>query len=53
MNNLDILDVIAEDIRAQFEAKNAARDAAINQSRGLIQHCANAIRQFPGRAGAA
>ena len=44
MNNLDILDVIAEDIRAQFEAKNAARDAAINQSRGLIQHCANAIR---------
>lgn len=44
MNNLDILDAIFEDIRTQFEAKNAARDAAINQSRGLIQHCANAIR---------
>ncbi len=44
MDNLDILDAIVEDIRAQFEAKNAARDAAINQSRGLIQHCANAIR---------
>jgi translin len=44
MNNLDILDTIVEDIRIQFEAKNTARDAAINLSRGLIQHCANAIR---------
>jgi translin len=44
MSNLDILDGIADDIRQEFEAKNAARDAAINQSRMLIQHCANAIR---------
>jgi translin len=44
MSNLSILDTIAETIRATFETKNAARDAAINQSRTLIQHCANAIR---------
>jgi translin len=43
-NPLDTLDGITEDIRAVFEAKNAARDAAITQSRALIQHCANAIR---------
>ncbi len=44
MSNLNILDNVAEEIRQEFEAKNAARDAAINQSRMLIQHCANAIR---------
>ncbi len=44
MSDLEKLDAIVEAIRQQFEAKNAARDAAINQSRGLIQHCANAIR---------
>lgn len=44
MSDLEKLDAIVETIRQQFEAKNAARDAAINQSRGLIQHCANAIR---------
>jgi translin len=44
MSNLDILDSITEKVRETFEAKNAARDAAINQSRTLIQHCANAIR---------
>ncbi len=44
MNNLDILDTIAEHIRETFEAKSAARDAAIKQSRTLIQYCANAIR---------
>ena len=44
MNHLDILDTIAEQIRETFEAKNAARDVAINQSRTLTQHCANAIR---------
>lgn len=44
MASLDSLEAIAEAIRAVFEAKNAARDAAINQSRVLIQHCANAIR---------
>jgi translin len=44
MSNLDILDGITDKIRETFEAKNAARDAAINQSRMLTQHCANAIR---------
>jgi translin len=44
MSNLDILDGITEEIRETFEAKSAARDAAINQSRTLIQYCANAIR---------
>lgn len=44
MSDLEKLDAIVETIRQQFEAKNTARDAAINQSRGLIQHCANAIR---------
>ena len=44
MSNLDILDTIADEVRATFEAKSAARDAAITQSRTLIQYCANAIR---------
>ncbi|GAB4430402.1 MAG: haloacid dehalogenase [Anaerolineae bacterium] len=44
MSDLEKLDAVVEAIRQQFEAKNAARDAAITQSRGLIQHCANAIR---------
>jgi translin len=44
MSNLDILDTVAEEIRTSWEAKNAARDATINQSRLLIQQCANAIR---------
>lgn len=44
MTNLDVLDSIADDIRAAFNTKSDARDAAINQSRTLIQHCANAIR---------
>ncbi len=44
MSDLDILDRIIEDVRVSFEAKSAARDAAINQSRTLIQFCANAIR---------
>jgi translin len=43
-NHLDILDTIADTIQKSFEAKTAARDAAINQSRVVIQHCANAIR---------
>jgi translin len=41
MNNLDH---IAERIRANFTAKNAARDGALERSRTLIRHCANAIR---------
>jgi translin len=44
MSNLDILDRITDQVRETFEAKNAARDAAINQSRTLIRVCANAIR---------
>jgi translin len=42
--NYEAIDTIAEGIRTTFEAKNAARDAAINQSRTLIRYCANAIR---------
>jgi len=44
MTDLDILDPISDVVRATFEAKTSARDGAINQSRGLIQHCANSIR---------
>jgi translin len=38
------LDIIVEDIRAEFEAKSAVRDTALQRSRALIRHCANAIR---------
>jgi len=41
---MDQLDQIAERIRANFTAKNAARDAALERSRTLIRHCSNAIR---------
>jgi len=41
---MDNLDSIADRIRANFTAKNAARDAALERSRTLIRHCANAIR---------
>lgn len=41
---MDNLDQIAENIRATLESKNRARDAAIEQSRGLIRFCGNAIR---------
>ena len=41
---MDQLDAIADAIRANFTAKNAARDAALERSRTLIRHCANAIR---------
>ena len=43
-SHLDALEGIAERIRPTLEAKTAARDAAINQSRVVIQHSANAIR---------
>ena len=33
-----------EEIRAEFEAKSAVRDAALQRSRTLIRHCANSIR---------
>lgn len=38
------LDSITDGIQAELEAKNAARDAALAQSRALIRHCANAIK---------
>jgi translin len=41
---MDNLDAIADRIRANFTAKNAARDAALERSRTLIRHCANSIR---------
>lgn len=44
MTDLDMLDAMADAIRVTFEAKNTARDSAINQSRALIADCANAIR---------
>ncbi len=45
MKELDIiLEAIVEDVQADFEAKNSARDAALQRSRALIRNCANAIR---------
>lgn len=38
------LEHIAEDIRADFDAQTAARDAALAQTRQLTRHCAQAIR---------
>jgi translin len=38
------LEAIVNSIRQEFEAKNAARDAALHRSRTLIRYCANAIR---------
>ncbi len=38
------LDIISEKIRKNFEAKNAARDAALGASRELIRHCSLSIR---------
>jgi len=38
------LESIVERIRANFDAKNVARDLALARSRELIRHCANAIR---------
>jgi translin len=38
------LESIVEAIRNDFEAKNAVRDVALQRSRTLIRHCANAIR---------
>lgn len=41
---MENLEVIAERIREDFEAKNAARDEALRRSRKLIRRCANTIR---------
>jgi translin len=38
------LDTIGERIRKDFEAKNAARDQALERSRALTRFCANTIR---------
>jgi translin len=41
---MDKLESIVEEIRTEFEAKSAVRDTALQRSRTLIRHCANAIR---------
>lgn len=41
---MQTFDAIVEEIRTEFEIKSAARDAALQRSRTLIRHCANAIR---------
>ncbi|MGD8397888.1 MAG: haloacid dehalogenase [Anaerolineae bacterium] len=41
---MEDLEAIVEQIRDEFEAKNGVRDAALQRSRMLIRHCANAIR---------
>jgi translin len=41
---MDKLESIIEEIRTEFETKNAVRDAALQRSRTLIRSCANAIR---------
>ena len=41
---MENLEQIADRIRANFTAKNAARDSALERSRTLIRHCAHAIR---------
>jgi translin len=41
---MENLESIVEEIRSEFEAKSAVRDTALQRSRTLIRHCANAIR---------
>jgi translin len=41
---MERLERIVEDIRSDLEAKSAVRDTALQRSRALIRHCANAIR---------
>lgn len=41
MNNLE---TISESIRAALEAKHAAREKILNESRGVVRLCANTIR---------
>jgi translin len=41
---MDNLDPIIDRIRTSFDAKNTARDAAVQRSRELIRYCANTIR---------
>jgi translin len=42
--SLDSLSTIADLIRTDLSARNAARDRALSQSRELIRHCAESIR---------
>lgn len=45
MEKLDTaLEAIVEGLRAELDAKNRARDAALQRSRQLIRNCAHAIR---------
>jgi translin len=46
---MDELNTIAEQIRAEFIAKNAARDAAVGRSRELIRYCSESIRAIHRR----
>ena len=41
---MDDLDDIADRIRQSFDARTAARDRALSQTRTLTRHCSNAIR---------
>jgi translin len=41
---MDKLETVVEEIRTEFEVKSTVRDAALQRSRALIRHCANAIR---------
>lgn len=41
---MERLDTIIETIRSEFEVKSSARDVALQRSRELVRHCANAIR---------
>ena len=51
MQNLEAgLEAIVEEVRNELEAKNSARDAALQRSRQLIRNCANAIRAASGVA---
>ncbi len=49
MTDTDALNAISEGIRAEFDAKNRARDGAINASRELIRLCSEAIRAIHRR----
>lgn len=46
---MDELNAIADQIRAEFIAKNAARDDAVGRSRELIRYCSEAIRAIHRR----
>ncbi len=41
---MDLLDLISDQIRTQFDARTAARDQALSQARALTRFCSQAIR---------